>query len=400
LWGELGSILFFARRFPLGGTLTTRREFGNSPDWATEAASACGVTRLADITRLDRLDIPVFQAVRPWGRALSVHQGKGLRAADARIGALMEAIENHQGESFNGPRRFAAYNELRSAERAGRPGDFGDGPNLAPGDDESLVWTPAHRLLSDEILWVPFDSVSLDYTQRTAAPVDRTSNGMGAGRASGFAARAALMELIERDAVTEWSKRPLAVRTGDRLSIYTVPFAWFRQLSDRIEAAGLRLSIYRLPSLANFPAFICEIRDPPSAIPGRRSIGAACRLTAEAALISTVTEAAQARLTLIAGVRDDLEPSLWLRRLSDEVPLATPMPSHMQPIAWREACRGFASENASMEPKDIALALARVGFPDSALIDLSPPGLGVSVVKAFSPGLGAFGRRRRAAPIR
>src|SRR3546814_15588111 len=58
---------------------------------ALAAAELCGVTRLADITRLDRLGLPVWQAVRPAGRALSVHQGKGASPLAARIGALCEA---------------------------------------------------------------------------------------------------------------------------------------------------------------------------------------------------------------------------------------------------------------------------------------------------------------------
>ena len=48
-------------------------------------AEACGVTRLADVTDLDRLGVPVFQAVRPWGLSLSVHQGKGLTSESAQM---------------------------------------------------------------------------------------------------------------------------------------------------------------------------------------------------------------------------------------------------------------------------------------------------------------------------
>jgi len=44
---------------------------------ARGAAAAAGVTRLAEITGLDLVGIPVFQAIRPAGRSLSVHQGKG-----------------------------------------------------------------------------------------------------------------------------------------------------------------------------------------------------------------------------------------------------------------------------------------------------------------------------------
>ena len=56
-------------------------------------AAHCGVTRLADVTGLDTIGIPVFQAIRPLARSLSVSQGKGVTRVAARVSALMEAIE-------------------------------------------------------------------------------------------------------------------------------------------------------------------------------------------------------------------------------------------------------------------------------------------------------------------
>ncbi|MHB8529334.1 MAG: hypothetical protein ACYC8V_07475, partial [Caulobacteraceae bacterium] len=85
---------------------------------AARDAAACGVTRLADITGLDFIGVPVFQAIRPWSRALSAHQGKGLSAEAARIGALMEAVESDHAEAFQGPRRTCPYERLREEERA------------------------------------------------------------------------------------------------------------------------------------------------------------------------------------------------------------------------------------------------------------------------------------------
>jgi len=52
---------------------------------------AFGVTRLADITRLDRIGIPTYQAIRPSSRSLSVSQGKGLTPEAAKVSAAMES---------------------------------------------------------------------------------------------------------------------------------------------------------------------------------------------------------------------------------------------------------------------------------------------------------------------
>src|ERR1700737_3090477 len=57
-------------------------------------AGSLGVTRLADITGLDRVGIPVYSAVVPNSDdVLSVYNGKGTRPVDAKAGALMEAVE-------------------------------------------------------------------------------------------------------------------------------------------------------------------------------------------------------------------------------------------------------------------------------------------------------------------
>lgn len=37
----------------------------------------CGITRIANITGLDRVGVPVYTAIRPNSRALSTSQGKG-----------------------------------------------------------------------------------------------------------------------------------------------------------------------------------------------------------------------------------------------------------------------------------------------------------------------------------
>ncbi len=54
-----------------------------------------GVTRIADITNLDRLGIPIFSAIRPSAApgAISIYSGKGSTEQRARISAIMESFE-------------------------------------------------------------------------------------------------------------------------------------------------------------------------------------------------------------------------------------------------------------------------------------------------------------------
>jgi hypothetical protein len=54
-----------------------------------------------------------------------------------------------------------------------------------------------------------------------------------------------------------------------------------------------------------------------------------------------------------------------------------------------------APDNATSE--GLAWALARAGYPDTAVVDLTRNPGGAIVVKVVAPGLGAFGRGRRPA---
>src|ERR1043166_3908070 len=62
---------------------------------AKELSAKLGITRVTDVTRLDRVGVPVFCSIRPGAQpgSLCVNAGKGLTQEEARVGAYMEAIE-------------------------------------------------------------------------------------------------------------------------------------------------------------------------------------------------------------------------------------------------------------------------------------------------------------------
>src|SRR5690349_5920121 len=62
-----------------------------------------GITRVADVTWLDTIGIPVVMVVRPNARSLSVAQGKGLNIIAARVSGIMESLECFHAERVSGP---------------------------------------------------------------------------------------------------------------------------------------------------------------------------------------------------------------------------------------------------------------------------------------------------------
>ena len=366
---------------------------------AAREAALCGVTRLADVTGLDNIGVAVFQAVRPWGRTLSVHQGKGLKAHAAKIGALMEAVETDHAETFprtfDGERLARPFSALPKMERAASVGDFAASRARAPTGEETLGWVAARRLSDEGRLWTPLDCVRLDFTRPGEARLDQTSNGLGARFDREGAVMKALLEVVERDAEQAWFAAPIQRRTRDLIEARSIPFRWFGDLRASLDRAGLMLSLYRLPAVIAAPVFLAEIHEAGAgACLRRRAMGVGCAASPEAALIAGVVEAAQSRLTAISGVRDDILYPREARSERGGFGVALPVPAHIAPIAWDEIQEMFEARGAGSSTA-LAEQLARAGYPDAAIVDLSRPGRGAVVVKAVVPGLGAFQRRRR-----
>ena len=64
------------------------------------AARACGVTRLADITGLDRIGFPVWQAVRPAGRAFNLAAGSIARSTRPRVERIARSTASRQALEY------------------------------------------------------------------------------------------------------------------------------------------------------------------------------------------------------------------------------------------------------------------------------------------------------------
>ena len=361
---------------------------------ARDESKACGVTRLADVTGLDVLGLHVFQAVRPWGRGLSVHQGKGLTAKAAMIGALMEAIECDHAEAFEGEQHRCAFEQITASERAPTVLDFAKSRSEPLDPAEPLSWVAARAPDGERKLWVPFDVVSLDFSRTGDRRLDRSSDGLGARFDYDGAALKALLEVIERDAERAWHATSVLRRSSDRVEVASIACDWFEDLNARARGHGLVMSVYHVAAVIPLAVLVCEIFEPAAgAVPRRRAAGMGCGFSAEDALLAAVAEAAQSRLTVISGVRDDIT-------LPDPFAcvgfgFALPASPDDRLKQWDEVVSPLPGA-PSASVGSLAESLARVGYPDIGLVDLSRPGHDAWVVKAVIPGLGGSSRARRA----
>src|SRR5262249_22101757 len=119
---------------------------------------------------------------------------------------------------------------------------------------------------------------------------------------------AGICELIERDAVAVWHAQRILARAHRRLDLSSIDDEDCATLLERYAAAGIVPRVWDVTSDVGVPTFVCDIptsaQDPVE--PLRRFRGAGCHPDRRIALARALTEAAQVRLTYIAGNRDDL----------------------------------------------------------------------------------------------
>ncbi|HEV7517595.1 MAG TPA: YcaO-like family protein, partial [Thermoanaerobaculia bacterium] len=276
-----------------------------------------GITRVADVTGLDSIGIPVVMVCRPNARSVSVSQGKGLDLAAAHASGLMEAAELYHAERITLPLKLATRNELRFTHELA---DVAALPRLAQGvfhDDLRLLWIAGRNLGGEgggggdgggqgEPVWVPFETVHLNCTfplppGSGCFPV--TSNGLASGNHILEALCHGLCEVIERDAATLWEVGGPLARERTRVDLGTVDDPACRSVLERYERAGIAVAVWEMTSDVGVPAFRCTIldRDPDPFYAVGASAGMGCHPAREVALLRALTEAAQSRLTSIAG---------------------------------------------------------------------------------------------------
>ena len=184
-----------------------------------------GITRLANITGLDYLGIPVVVAVRPNSRSLAVSQGKGQTLQAARASALMESVEAYHAERILLPLKLGSFEDLRYTHRVTDVGALPRSSERVFDVNLPLLWVEGDELLCGERAWLPFEIVHTNYTDTArvgAGCFQTSSNGLASGNDRREALAHALCEVIERDAVTLWEALPDDAQQARRLALESV----------------------------------------------------------------------------------------------------------------------------------------------------------------------------------
>lgn len=345
-----------------------------------------GITRVASQTGLDRLGIPVWCAVAPNAKAIVIAQGKGLDDQHARISAAMEAVERVVATEPGCQVRRATAADHEMGQKRFHSLDGLIARNQVPlGKTEPIDWVGADDLLTGDTVSLPFDAVDFDRTRRFPR-YWQSSDGLASGNTRDEAILHGLLERVERDALALWSVTSTDRRFSRRIDPRTLASDAAAELLDKVDRAGLQLSLFDITTDLGIPCVAALLA--PETLHGSiryvdLTLGAGAALQPEAAIIRAVLEAAQSRMTYIAGARDDLMPGVFERRAE---------PAHLKAFLAAPAVRidEMPVLHATCTTEALSVTtnkLAGRGIDQLFAVDLGHRWLPVSVFKVLAPQL-------------
>jgi YcaO-like protein with predicted kinase domain len=295
-----------------------------------------GITRIANVTGLDAIGIPVVTIVRPLARSLSVSQGKGVTLGLAHVSGIMESIEVFHAEQRRPPSAVAPIFESTRNPSFIDPYRVAIRADADLSEDQAIPWIEGMDLFDGHRKWIPEELLNLDFTRRATAPLFlSSSNGLASGNTRTEAVVHALCELIERDQTSFWSVERRMPEPGPNRRVLpeTIKDPVCQALVQKCLTAGLEIFIWYITINIDIPVFVCTLADRKNrTLFPQHATGYGCHPFATVALSRAITEAAQSRLTHISGLREDLtwsryreefpcetrENRHWLAELSDQ----------------------------------------------------------------------------------
>ncbi|MGB8294796.1 MAG: YcaO-like family protein, partial [Polyangia bacterium] len=350
---------------------------------------------MANVTGLDCIGIPVVMVSRPNARSLAVSQGKGFDLTAAQASGLMESIELFHAERITRPVKLASWNDLRFSHELVSIDAL---PRISVSTfrpDLRLLWIEGIDLIGSRRVWLPYEIVHTDFTlpfPTGSGCFTMSSNGLASGNHFLEAVSHGLCEVIERDAGSLFRFQSVAGQAELRVDLATVDDQECRDMIRLYERAGVTVGVWDMTSDLGIACFRCVILDnDPN--PFRRvgsSEGMGCHPVREVALLRALSEAAQARLTLIAGSRDDNGRGRY-GQVQDEA-LINRARERLAERGLRrfQAAPTYTNDTFEEDVASILKGLRRAGLSEAIVVDLTKPEFGVPVVRVVVPGLETY----------
>jgi len=421
------------------GSLSARvRSVNETLEHVIPLCKMIGVTRICDITYLDKLYIPNYSAVLPGTEDLFwVYSGKGPTKSHAQTSALMESIERYCSLSSKTTKNTirGTYAELtKSYNKVLHPDEVVEPAHANYSINEStLDFLPGFDLLNSEEVLVPAELVFSRYSPKfpsTNAFLYSHTNGLASGNVIEEAICQALCEVIERDAVSiadlcassipysileritnsikkteNNNSRATQINGVDfvddpnvfsdvNIDEITREFKPLKFLVDRFASAGINLLVKNITQKdIGIPTFVASSIEWVTSDYGYFAIGYGTHVDSRIALIRAITELSQTRALNIQGARDDLKKIQYTQ--DDEIykrkwqfmPTTTLTRKKDEKVVMFSEIRTHVKDDILDDIKFILSRLKKAGLRRAIIVELTHSNVGIPVVRAIVPGL-------------
>lgn len=387
-----------------------------------------GVTRISDITYMDKLYIPNYSVFLPGTQdSIWVYGGKGSTKKQAKASGLMESIERFCSLSSNYSNNYLSgtHTELSKSNRKVVHPDEVIEPTVSGYDPECSVidHVKGYDLQNNYEVLVPAQLVFSKYSAKNKSSyafLYSHTNGLASGNTLEEAVCHALYEVIERDAVSiaDLCSSAIPFTELKNTNKQIVPEEEFvddsslfqevditegigdyepvRFLVEKFSIAGLHLLIKDITQKdTGIPTFVASCVESITSDYGYYAKGYGTHLDTRIALVRAITELSQTRAGNIQGARDDLRKIQY--RENDEIykrkwefmPASSLRGNNSNHISFSEI-KKYVILDILDEIKFILNRLKRAQLKRAIIVNLTNPSIGIPVVRAVVPGLETY----------
>jgi ribosomal protein S12 methylthiotransferase accessory factor len=350
-----------------------------------------GITRIADITDLDRIGLPIYTAIRPTAEdgAVSIYGGKGITKDHARASAMMEGFERYSAERHESDNttiatldEISALGDYIDPESLNLPKDFKK-QNL---NSMKLEWSIAKDIISEKEYYTPTNAIYHPYvgSEGSESLFKSNTNGLASGNILEEAILHGIFEVIERDA---WSIFELTHKNYAQIDLDSIESDIVNDTIDKFESEGIKIKLMDFTADINVPTIAASADDTITKDAGLLTLGMGTHLDPEVAILRALTEVAQSRATQINGAREDTVRADFAREAGYE------RMKRINKYYFRDedekiALSSIENNSTTSITKDLEIVKEELIANDIDKIlyyDLTRPELDVSVVRVIIP---------------
>lgn len=348
-----------------------------------------GVTRVTEITHLDRVGIPVYSAIRPSAQdgAVSIYAGKGATTEQAKASAIMEAFERYSAEKQDIDQNKIIKGTFNEMENALKPSSLILPRRLQKNPDETrLEWIESINIKTEEKILIPANAVYHPYQTNEESHIFKSNtNGLASGNIIEEAVFHGMTEVIERDAWSLFETYKKRVEINASKSDNSI----ITDILKRFHDVGIDIKLIDLTADISVHTVAAVADDTVLKDPALLTMGVGTHLDPEIAVIRALTEVAQSRATQIHGTREDTVRATFMRKAGYE--RMKRINSHWFGETDQSInIKSMKNRCSSSFKKDIEITikqLQKCGIEDVLFVDLTRKEVEIPVARIIIPGL-------------